>query len=198
MKRIVSFGLLCIVQAANLAAQEVQSGARELRIAQLIDALHRQSWPGAVNLTNPTLWRFQFTEPMEVLLKIGAPAQQPLLENLSDTGITDQIIILLGGVGDERSVGPIIDAMKLASSETVGVRREKIMRAGNLALTNITVADIIWHHGGGITVDACPDDPAGCWARWWQRNEATFHVKDVTPSRRYSNYPDYGIYRGLP
>jgi hypothetical protein len=198
VKRIVCCGLLSIAYAANLVSQQVESGAQESRIAQLIDALHEQSWPGARYMGNPTWYMFQCTEPMEALLKIGPPAQQPLLEKLSDTRITDQIVILLGGVGDERSVGPIIDAMKRASSNLVGFPRSKIMSAGNLALTNITVADTIWHHGGGFLVDACPDDPVGCWDRWWQRNEATFHVRTVTQSRRYSNYPNYGIYSGLP
>jgi len=135
---------------------------------------------------------------MESLLEIGASAQQALLARLPDPEITDQIIVLLGGVGDEQSVGPIIEAMKLASSEPLGIRREKILKAGNLALTNITVADVIWHHGGGLTLDSCPIDPAQCWSKWWRRNEATFRVSDITQSRQYSNYTNYGIYRGLP
>ena len=128
---------------------------------------------------------------------IGHAAQEALLRKLADPEMVDQIIILLGGVGDEQSVGPVIQAMTLASSEPAGVRRQNILRAGNLALTNITVADVIWHHGGGITVDACPDDPAGCCSRWWQQNRA-LRVTNVRQSRRYSNYPNYGIYRDLP
>lgn len=189
MNRIIRSLALLTVLATSLVAQT--------KITQLIDALRKEPWPGAVNNSNPTLWLFRFTAPMDSLLKIGPVAQKTLLRRISDPEIADQIIILLGGVGDERSVGPIIQAMTRASSEPAGIRRARIMNAGNLALTNITVADVIWHHGGGIKVDACPTDPAGCWARWWQQHK-TFRVSKITQSRRYSNYPNYGIYRNLP
>ena len=91
---------------------------------------------------------------------------------------------------------PIIEAMQMQAGEPRAERRAKILWTGNLALTNITVADVILHHGGGITRDACPSDPAGCWAAWWQRNRG-FRVKDIRQSRWYTNYPNYGIYRNL-
>jgi hypothetical protein len=70
----------------------------------------------------------------------------------------------------------------------------KVNLVANLALTNITVGDVIWHHGGGITIDACPDDPKSCWFSWWIEHRTTFDVSK-TPSRKYSNYPSYGIYQ---
>ena len=135
---------------------------------------------------------------MKALLDIGPQAQQALLAHLFDPEITDQVVILLGGVGDEQSVGPIIQAMKLAAAEPPGSRRNRILTAGNLALTNITVSEVIWHHGGGIPVDACPSEPTACWSRWWHSNEAVFHVRDIKQSRHYVNYPNYGVYQGLP
>jgi hypothetical protein len=59
----------------------------------------------------------------------------------------------------------------------------------NLALTNITVSDVIWHHGGGITAPKCPNDPKSCWYAWWLKNRNTFKVTAV-PSRNYSNLPE--------
>ena len=146
----------------------------------------------------PPCWQFNFTAPMQALLDIGRIAQAQLLLVLPEVPIQDQVIILLGGVGDERSIEPIIAAMKSASSEPPSDKRRRTLTAGNLALTNITVAEVIWHHGGGITVDGCPDDPAGCWSAWWERNRGTFRVKDIKVSRRYSNYPNYGVYRDAP
>jgi hypothetical protein len=146
----------------------------------------------------PMTWRYDFTPPMQKLLEIGSRAQRPLLTKLSDAAIVDQVIVLLGGVGDEESVGPIIKAMRKALSDPSVEHRRRIVTVGNLALTNITVADVIWHHGGGIVVDRCPHHPARCWAAWWARNKATFRVRAITQSRRYSNYPNYGIYHGLP
>jgi len=120
------------------------------------------------------------------------------LDKQFDPPIADQLIILLGGVGDERAVKPIIDAMRRASSEASIERRNKLLIAGNVALINITVADVIWHHGGGVMVNACPTDPAACWEGWWRRNGATFRVEDIKQSRRHSNYQNYGIYRDKP
>ena len=198
MNRILCRLLFLVCLPGPLSAQQIFPEAQEPRIQQLIEALHQQPWPGAWNLGNPAAWMFNFSEPMKLLLEVGAPAQKPLLERISDSAITDQIIILLGGVGDELSIGPIIEAMTTTSSQPPGGHRARILTAGNIALTNITVADVIWHYGGGLTRDACPDDPAGCWSKWWHGKEATFHVKDIKQGRRYVNYPNYGIYRDLP
>jgi len=197
MNRIV-FAISILASSAIVGAQPIPSPINQTQIAELIEALYKQPWPGAENRGNPTYWEFNFTDPMKQLLDIGPAAQEPLLTKVFDLEIADQIIILLGGVGDERSVGPIIEAMTSASAESSTIRRKRTLTAGNLALTNITVADVIWHHGGGITVDACPNDPAGCWSSWWERNKAGFRVRDIAQSRRYVNYPNYGVYRGLP
>ena len=132
---------------------------------------------------------------MRKILEIGAPAQDALIEKIGDPQIKDQIIILLGGVGDERAVEPIINAM--ISKDKIKTTRdaEKINLSANLALTNITVSEVIWHHGGGIEVRKCPDSPKECWEDWWNKNRSSFTVKGITQSRRYVNYPNYGIYQ---
>ena len=141
---------------------------------------------------------FKFTAPMQALLDLGSDAQESLRKALTDEEIRDQAIILLGGVGDERALTPIIEAMKSATSDPILDRRRRTLLAGNLALTNITVSDVTWHHGGGIPFPKCSSDPVACWGAWWEQNAATFRVRDIKQSRRYTNYPNYGIYRGLP
>ena len=147
---------------------------------------------------SPTIWDFSLTAPMKKILRCGTQAQDTLLEHITDSKIADQVIFLLGGVGDERAIDPIITALKRASKEPGLKQKKKIVTAGNLALTNITVADVIWHHGGGIVIDKCPENPAECWATWWANHKSTFRVKTITQSRRYSNYPNYGIYGNMP
>ena len=115
---------------------------------------------------------------------------------LDDPKIKDQIIILLGGLGDQEAVLPIIHAMADQDEASDNKYARKVNLAANLALTNITVGDVIWHHGGGITVDACPDDPKSCWNTWWIQHKDTFDISK-TVSRNYSNYPSYGIYQQL-
>lgn len=166
----------------------------EARIRDLIEELRRNPWAGPENIANPTLWIFHFTSPMVQILLAGPAAQDILLKYLDDPQIRDQIIILLGGVGNEKAVDPIIHAMANREEARDSAYAKKVNLAANLALTNITVGDVIWHHGGGITVDKCPDDPKSCWSAWWIKNRGTFDVTN-TVSRNYSNYPGYGIYQ---
>jgi len=195
---MLKWHLLALLLSTDAVGQGIPQGTQKTRIAELIAALHKEPWPGATNICSPVCWQFRFTTPMKALLDIGREAQRPLLTHLFDAEIMDQVVILLGGVGDERSVGPIIQAMKLAAAEPSGSRRNRILTAGNLALTNITVSEVIWHHGGGVPIDRCPSEPAACWSKWWHSNEAVFHVRDIKQSRRYVNYPNYGVYQGLP
>lgn len=161
----------------------------------MITELYTHPWTGMINECNPMCWDFEFTQPMQKILEIGSAAQDVLIENLDDGNIKDQIIILLGGVGDERAVAPIIKAMVAKDKIKKSYNAERINLNANIALTNITVSEVIWHHGGGIVVPRCPDNPKECWQKWWKKNKSTFTVKGITQSRRYSNYPNYGIYR---
>lgn len=183
--------------AAGIYAQEKVAPNQETEIKTLISQLYQTPWSGAEIVASPMEWDFGLTEPMTRILEIGQPAQDALLEKVGDPAIKAQVIFLLGGVGDEKSIAPIIDAMISAADYSKTPEAEKINQSANLALTNITVADVIWHHGGGIAVTKCPRTEKECWAKWWKVNKKTFTVKGITQSRRYSNYPGYGIYQGL-
>ncbi len=172
-----------------------QQATTDADLPSLIAQLYTHPWAGPQNSCSPMCWSFHFTEPMLRILAIGPPAQGALLEKLRDAAVKDQVIILLGGVGDEHAVKPIIDAMVAYEEVARTPNAERINLAAMLALTNITVADVNWHHGGGIEFRRCPDNPKECWLEWWKQHEATFTVKGIKQSRRYSNYPNYGIYR---
>ena len=164
----------------------------DTEIRRLVEQLRNQPWHGAQNISNPTFWVFNFTGPMTELLEAGPSAQDILLQHLDDTEIKDQIILLLGGIGDEKVIEPIIHAMVDRGDHFNNASR--INLAANLALTNLTQGEVIWHHGGGITIDACPDDPKSCWYAWWVKNRDNFKVAEEYENRSYSNYPNYGIY----
>jgi hypothetical protein len=172
----------------SIVSDEMSEG----EIQELIEQLRDDRWTTPQNISNPTYWQFNFTGPMLRILQAGQPAQQILLRYLDDQQIKDHIIVLLGGVGNEQSVGPIIRAMADKGGSEEEQRHVNLI--ANLALTNITVSDLIWGHGGGISVDKCQDDPKSCWTAWWLKNKDTFKVT-AAPSRNYSNYPNYGIYR---
>ncbi len=189
----LAFALLLI--AVPLTNAFSQTAAKDQEVRSLIAELRKQHWEGANAVMIPLQWDFQLTEPMRRILEIGAPAQNALIENINDPLIKDQIIILLGGVGDERSVGPIIKNMIGKKDLKSTPNAEQINLAANIALTNITVADVIWHHGGGVVRIDPPADSKERWMKWWKKNEGSFAVKSVTQSRNYSNYPNYGIYK---
>jgi hypothetical protein len=172
-----------------------QTAIKDQEIPSLIRELRSQRWEGPYAATIPLSWDLQLTAPMRRILEIGPPAQDALLENINDPVIRDQIIILLGGVGDERSIGPIIKNMVGKKDLKSTPESEKINLAANIALTNITVADVIWHYGGGIVRIDPPEDSKERWKKWWKKNEGSFAVKSITRSRKYSNYPNYGIYK---
>jgi hypothetical protein len=188
---------------------------RELRAA--IEELRLHPWPGPKTFTRPTTWIFGFTDPMLQILQAGPAAQAVMLQTLrdgvlegnefgardgdrefkdrkfNDRKFKDQIIILLGGVGDERAVEPIIRAMSTGGRSNAEARQTN--RMANLALTNITQSEVIWGHGGGIPYNSCPDNPKACWLAWWAQNKTSFKVSSEIGTRNYSNYPNYGIYQ---
>jgi hypothetical protein len=193
-KRITVLIAILLIASTSVYLQE-QPNSKDAEIRALIAELYANPWAGAGNYCSPMCWDFHFTEPMQKLLEIGRSAQELLLERIDDPQIKDQIIILLGGIGDERAVAPIIGAMVAKDEIASAPNAERINLSANLALTNITVADVIWHHGGGIEVRRCSENPKECWAEWWEKNKAAFTVKEIKQSRRYSNYPNYGSYR---
>ena len=168
--------------------------ATDADIEGWVDQLKSYSWEGPKNYTSPMHWIFNFTVPMRKILDAGAPAQQVLLRHLGDPEIRNQIIILLGGVGDVESIKPIIESMAHNDDVNTNPEAKKTNLAANIALTNITAAEVIWHRGGGIPFARCPDDPKSCWSDWWIKNKD--HIeKEIDVDRNYVNYPNYGIHK---
>ena len=130
---------------------------------------------------------------MVQILDAGRGAQHALLPRISDKTIQDQVVMLLGGLGDENAIWPIIETLTDGNDVTMDARSKRLNLIGNLALTNLTVSEVIWHHGGGITFDQCPDSPRSCWTKWWLEHRDSFKV-GVGGDRLYTNYPNYGIY----
>lgn len=188
MLALLSISIFSMIHSFRIVAQEPD-------MQSLIRELHAHRWEGAHALAIPLQWDLRLTEPMRKVLEIGSSAQKDLLDHINDPAIKDQIIILLGGVGDERAVGPIIDAMIRKKDLKSTPNSEQINLAANIALTNITVADVIWHHGGGVVQIEPPKDSKERWMKWWKKNRRNFAVKTITQSRDYSNYPNYGIYK---
>ena len=184
----IGFYMKLVLTLFLAAAFSVNVAGQESNVSKLIRDLHQHRWVGPAAVASPLQWDLNLTEPMREILEIGAPAQLELIDNINDPLIKDQVIILLGGVGDERAVGPIIRAMIQKEDLKSNPNSRQINLAANIALTNITVADVIWHHGGGIVQTEPPEDSSERWQKWWE-DHSDFAVKNITTSRKYSNYP---------
>ena len=97
------------------------------------------------------------------------------------------------GVSDENAIWPIIETLTDGKEAMLDARSRRLNLIGNLALTNLTVSEVIWHHGGGFTIARCPDTVQSCWSQWWLEHREKFKV-GVGGDRLYVNYPNYGIY----
>jgi hypothetical protein len=189
---VVEYGTEWIRRKITVRSME-SSELSEQAIEELVEQLKVVPWRGPENYCSPLCWMYAFTDPMVKILQAGHGAQTVLLRHINDPGIQDQIVMLLGGVGDENAIWPIIETMSDRNDAANDPISKHLNLIGNLALTNLTVSDVIWHHGGGITVNHCPDTPRTCWSHWWLDRKDSFKVGNGG-DRLYTNYPNYGIY----
>jgi len=191
-EQIVEYGVPMIRRRITVRSMESSELDKEV-IEGLVAQLRVLPWRGPENHCSPMCWDFAFTDPMIQILQAGRGAQVVLLDHLSDPAIQDQVVMLLGGVGDETAIWPIINTLTDGDHTRLDERSKHLNLVGNLALTNLTVSEVVWHHGGGITITRCPDTTRSCWSKWWLDRKDSFKV-GVGGDRLYSNYPNYGIY----
>ncbi|HWX40572.1 MAG TPA: hypothetical protein VN345_05425 [Blastocatellia bacterium] len=178
-------------------ATAAQSGSSADEVERLLGEMSVLPYVGPyLTMVSPTVWELHFTRPMLRLLELGPAVQSHLLPRLSDPRIKDQVMMVLGGVGDEQAVGPIIEAMIPAAKAKLIPDSERINTCANLALTNLTQADVVWdHRAGGTIFLLCPNTPRECWAKWWEQNKRTFRTKDIHELRDYGYYPHKSRYQ---
>jgi hypothetical protein len=197
MKKIVTVacGFVSIVLLAAAASAQSRGSVEAQRV---VASLAQYDWKGATTISeSPVSWDFAVTPPMNQLLAAGADARPALLAELSNEKVLDQVLFLLGGVGDESSIDPILTAMGLAREKLSGERRERVLAAGSVALSNITGEPVVWWYCGGVVTRRCSLDPLDCWSTWWLANKARFRASDPT-HRKSRCRPGYGLYREMP
>ena len=189
---VVEYGTQMVRRKITVQSIET-SQLSEQAIEELVGQLKVVPWRGPENHCSPMCWDFAFTDPMVQILQAGPGEQDVLLRHIADRTIQDQIVMLLGGIGNENAIWPIIEALTDGNETTIDARSKRLNLVGNLALTNLTVSEVIWHHGGGLSSNRCPDSPKSCWSKWWLDRKDSFKV-GVGGDRLYTNYPNYGIY----
>jgi hypothetical protein len=61
-----------------------QATAKDQDVRSLIYELRSYRWEGPYATALPLQWDLRLTEPMRQILEIGSPAQEALLENITD------------------------------------------------------------------------------------------------------------------
>ena len=96
-----------IAQAARIRIEttnQEKAPARKIsdeEIQGLVTELYKHHWEGAEPLTTfSTTWAHHITDPIHKFFVIGHEAQDVLLNKLSDTVIKEQVIYILGGIGN--------------------------------------------------------------------------------------------------
>jgi hypothetical protein len=191
-EQVVKYGVQTTRRKISVRSVEGSELTKDA-IEALVDQLKVVPWRGPENDCTPTCWDFAFTDPMIQVLQAGGGAQGVLLDHIRDHDIEDQVVMLLGGLGDEKAISPIIETLADGDVSTLDARSKRLNLVGNLALTNLTVSEVIWHHGGGVSFPRCPATPKSCWLAWWLDQKDTFKV-GIGGDRLYVNYPNYGIY----
>src|SRR6185369_11807802 len=147
----MQYKLFCLVILIALFSLNsfAQDPNQDQKVGALVSQLYQNPWYGAKIVgESPMMWDFSLTEPMKNILKIGSLAQNGLLENIKNDEIKEQVMFLLGGVGDKNVIVPIIEAMVRQAEFSKTPNAKKINHSANVALTNITGANVIWNFGG--------------------------------------------------
>lgn len=168
------------IEGGELSEQEIEATVKQLKAfpwhGQPMEECNRGCWND-----------FAFTDAMIEILQAGRAAQSALLRHLSDESIEDQIVMLLGGVGDENAIQPIVETLTDGDDAVLDEKSKRLNMVGRAALRNLTVV------GAGSCEFLNHNTPRTCWSKWWLDHKNTFK-EDVLGFRRISEYPNYGIY----
>ena len=132
---VVQYGVRMIRRKLTVGSIE-SSELSEEAIEELVKQLKVVPWRDPENYCRSLCWNFAFTDPMVQILQAGSGAQGILLDHVNDQGIQDQIVMLLGGVGDEKAIWPIIQTLTDGDDGKRQSRKHKLDERGILLTTD--------------------------------------------------------------
>jgi hypothetical protein len=131
----------------------------------------------------------QFSPPMKQLIRMGARARPALHRRISDKEIQNEVVLILGAIGDETTVPLLIESYPdqpadLAPSDP----RFYTIVYYSFALPYLTCEPIGRSREGA---DLNPENKK-LWQAWWKENAATFKVSAEKPNMTW--LPGYPIH----
>lgn len=185
--------IVAIVAASGVAAGENRGTDVRAEINKLYDPANRVSC-GPVVIPGGELLRF--SQPMINLIEMGEDARKPLHALVNDTRIQNEVVVILGAIGDKTSVPLLIEAYpetavkKLPPREiqTPDFYRDPAMLkiiCFTYALTYLTGVPIGRTRWGA---DLKPENRR-LWREWWKREEGSFTPPAEKPNATW--VPEY-------
>jgi hypothetical protein len=148
------------------------------RIDRLISELrwppNRLNWKGSRCIPGGEL--IDFSPPMKELIRVGAPARARLHRLLDDKQIQNEVVLILGAIGDETTLPLLIDRYPTALDKDD--RWQTKMVCFSFALSYLTGQQID-RSREGTTIDT---DNARQWWDWWTKAASTFRVPVEKPN----------------
>jgi hypothetical protein len=158
-------------------------------VAELYRPYSRIDWHGQTLIPGGEVIRF--TPPMKQLIALGSRARPALHHILDDRRIQNEVVLILGAIGDEATVPLLIDRYPTALNPDD--RDNTKMVCFSFALSYLTGQKIDRTRRGTI-IDA---GNARKWQDWWGAAKGTFRVPAAKPNATwvpmYPAWPPTGL-----
>jgi hypothetical protein len=120
-----------------------------------------------------------FTEPMLGLMRLGDRALPTLHRLLKDEAIQNEVVLVLGAIGDRTTVPLLIEAYPEDDARGLQLEDPRRMKVTCFthALTYLTAQPIGRSRYGAD----CEPNNRKLWQRWWRENEGSFVVPVEKP-----------------
>jgi hypothetical protein len=170
------------LEAAKLNEGDVEALVQQLYQQENKMEIHGISIPGGELL--------HFSAPMKKLIMLGERARARLQQYVADPRIQNEVSLVLGAIGNEKTVPLLIDAYPLpivgvnGESETDNRHSNAVFLT--FALTYLTNQPIGRSRGGAD----CKPENRNLWKAWWSEARLRFKVpKEKTNASWVPSYP---------
>jgi Type II secretion system (T2SS), protein E, N-terminal domain len=158
----------------RLDASRLDANAVDGVIAELYQPANRIDWHGQGLIPGGEL--IEFTPPMKKLIILGPAAREPLHRLLDDGRVQDEVVLVLGAIGDETTVPLLINRYPQRLSQHD--QCQKKMVCFSFALSYLTGQEIDRDRSGTTQ----SEDNAGLWRAWWAKAGPTFRLPAERPN----------------
>lgn len=161
----------------------LDSRAIESLIAELYLPCGRMRWDGLVFVPGGEL--LDFSTAMKKLILLGATAREPLERLLDDNRVQNEVVLILGAIGDESTVPLLIDRHPKDPDPSDWEQQKKTV-CFSFALSYLTGHELDRSRYG----TDLKGKNAELWRNWWSGAKSAFRVPTQKPNATWvPSYP---------